>query len=178
MDPAPTRKIADSPEAGRPPTAGRLRRWFGRHFTADPDDFADRRANIAFLILYAALVTLPLLFSTNPGGQSISLAGYRMPPGCFSREIFGVSCPGCGLGRSFVATAHGHFAEAMARHRLGIFLYALFASQALLRIWCLWRAPRRLPRPVILAHHWAALTMIVLLIGNWTAGLWLGGNGW
>lgn len=46
------------------------------------------------------------------------------PVVCPLRRTTGVPCPGCGLSRSFVATAHLGFREAFAFHPFGPLLFA------------------------------------------------------
>lgn len=52
-----------------------------------------------------------------------------LPDVCWSRRLLGVSCPGCGLTRSFVAMAHGRFGQALDFNLMGPFLYLLCWSQ-------------------------------------------------
>lgn len=170
-------KTSGPRQAPSPVEPGRLRRFVGRLARPEPGQFEDRRANAGYLVLYAALLVLPALFAVTDDGEALCLAGRRLPPGCVSRELFGTTCPGCGLGRSFVEIAHGRLGAAMAQQRVGLVLYTLFLGQAVFRAWCLWRGPRPVPHGAALVHHWSALVMIALLIGNWIAGFWLGGNG-
>lgn len=173
----PLHEARGTPKTGGALRASWLRRFLDWLIAPEHGQFKDRRTNAWYLLLYLALLTLPALFVVDHDGKSISLANRSLPPTCFSHQLFGVSCPGCGLGRSFVAVTHGHFSAAMAFHRISIPLYALFLGQVVLRAWCLWRGARPLPRGVVLIHHWAALGMIALLIGNWVVGGWFGGNG-
>ena len=57
-----------------------------------------------------------------------------LPQTCLSRSIFGVSCPGCGLTRSFVAIGHGDLHAALLANPIGPAIYLL----------CLLQAPYRL----------------------------------
>lgn len=49
----------------------------------------------------------------------------QLPEMCMSRRIFGISCPGCGLTRSFVAMAHGEFVLAAQANPMGPVLFVL-----------------------------------------------------
>jgi len=57
-----------------------------------------------------------------------------LPQACFSRLIFGVSCPGCGLTRSFVAIGQGDVHSAFLLNPMGPAVYLL----------CLLQVPYRL----------------------------------
>ncbi len=46
---------------------------------------------------------------------------------CLIKLATGIDCPGCGLGRSFIAMSAGDFAGAWRAHALGPLLYAAAA---------------------------------------------------
>lgn len=46
---------------------------------------------------------------------------------CWSRVLLGKECPGCGLTRSFIATASGQLGHALAYNRLGPILFGAIA---------------------------------------------------
>ena len=58
----------------------------------------------------------------------------QLPEMCMSRRIFGISCPGCGLTRSFVAMAHGEFHLAIQANPMGPVLFVLCWAQIPYRI--------------------------------------------
>ncbi|HMK36092.1 MAG TPA: DUF2752 domain-containing protein [Desulfomonilaceae bacterium] len=57
-----------------------------------------------------------------------------LPETCTSRILFGVSCPGCGLTRSFVATARGEWHRAFVFNFMGPVLFVLCCLQIPYRI--------------------------------------------
>lgn len=59
---------------------------------------------------------------------------FQLPETCMSRRIFGVSCPGCGLTRSFVAIAHGEFYLAARANPMGPGLFVLCWLQVPYRV--------------------------------------------
>lgn len=59
----------------------------------------------------------------------------RQPTVCAVRSVTGVPCPGCGLTRSFVTTAHGDVAGAFAFHPFGPVLFALSLLALLALLW-------------------------------------------
>ena len=67
--------------------------------------------------------------------DAVYLMGRALPESCLSRRVFGVSCPGCGLTRAFVLTAHLELAAAFRAHALGPILWALTALQVPWRAW-------------------------------------------
>jgi len=52
-----------------------------------------------------------------------------IPSICPFQNLTGMPCPGCGLTRSFVCFAHGHFAEAFRYHALGPALFVALLGQ-------------------------------------------------
>ena len=57
-----------------------------------------------------------------------------LPHACLSQSVFGVSCPGCGLTRSYVAIGQGELHTALLANPIGPAIYLL----------CLLQAPYRL----------------------------------
>lgn len=79
-----------------------------------------------------------LLSPTTTGGLTLPLPmkgeGIRLPPTCASRLLLGVPCPGCGLTRSFVATARCDFDGAVRLNPMGPVLFVLCLLQIPYRI--------------------------------------------
>jgi len=146
-----------------------------RSLRTNPDVSA-RRANDwqMLLLATAALVGAALLEVVD--GQYIAIRGfaeYPFPHSCFSRSLFSVDCPGCGLTRSFVLVAHGKFAESFAMHHVGIPLAIAFAAQIPYRTLRLWKPERDwIPKPYRTALSWL---FIGLLLGNWLLKLTIPG---
>ena len=99
----------------------------------------------------------------------LGLSEWIVPPLCVSREWFGVTCPGCGLTRSFIFLAQGDWQAAWTAHRLGWLLATCVVLQIPYRILGLYR-PQKALIP-LKARHWISLILIGLLIGNWMVGL-------
>ena len=51
-----------------------------------------------------------------------------------------LSCPGCGMTRSFTYMGHGQIVDAFRLHMLGPFLYTLVVVQIPLRMMRLWQS--------------------------------------
>lgn len=67
---------------------------------------------------------------------------------CPFRLLTGVTCPACGMTRSWVHTAHGQWSEALAQHALGpaVMLFVLVATLVLAMqlLTRRWQVPPRL----------------------------------
>ena len=88
-----------------------------------PDAPRKTNAGTVWLLLsgvFAASVLLPL--PRGAGGQ----IGH-LPSLCLFYRLTGLPCPGCGLTRSFVCLAHGHFWESLHWHPLGPAIFLVFA---------------------------------------------------
>lgn len=92
------------------------------------------------------------------------LSGYPLPHLCMSRLLYGVTCPGCGLTRSFIHLAHGEWHAAWRVHRCGWLLAALVAAQVPYRALILTRVVRPLSTRVAQGLAFAVLSALVL---NW-----------
>lgn len=74
----------------------------------------------------------------NPGGGGRVVVGgvdWELPVSCAVRTVWGWSCPGCGLTRSFVLAADGNWRAAFGQHAAGTLLFAWLLLQIPLLIW-------------------------------------------
>ena len=113
---------------------------------------------LAILLVASALLPLP---------QGNAIAG--MPSICVFHNLTGWPCPGCGLTRSWVSMAHGHFAGAFTWHPLGpvLFLGALSYT-----IWSAWIALSRPPFPVPMKLQTRFIVGLALtMLGFWALRL-------
>jgi hypothetical protein len=134
------------------------------------------------LILALAVVAITGSFvmqSSERGGLEFPLpcAGkcVALPETCLSRTVFGVSCPGCGLTRSFVALSAGNGAEAVRLNLMGPILYVLCWLQIPYRVAEYFTLGRSIPlwnrvRGVLSYTMWVVL---VGLVATWIARLCL-----
>lgn len=124
----------------------------------------------AMLLVAVVIIGLSLVLSVRDDGKValIGLSDWPLPETCGLRSTFGISCPGCGLTRSFVYLAHGDWQRSVAIHRIGWLLALFFALQIPYR----WLALRR--PGWTLSSNWAigvATVFTVALIGNWIFNL-------
>ena len=89
---------------------------------------------------------------------------------CMIRRLTGVTCPGCGLTRSFVALLYGRWSSAMHHHPLAPLVMATMIGWWLYACVSLWR--RQLPAKVP-SWLWSLGLGVVLTFGGWR--LWLSG---
>ncbi|MDB5333293.1 MAG: hypothetical protein JWP03_4444 [Phycisphaerales bacterium] len=122
-------------------------------------------------MLIIAGITIALAFSLRVvQGDRVAfwfLPQHPLPQTCGSRALFGMDCPGCGLTRSFVFLAHGHWNAALHVHRVGWVLALATVLQIPYRIIAL-RTGYILPAPI--ARN-ISRGLIILLIGNWVLGI-------
>lgn len=141
--------------------------------------------HLCLLALAAAAVIGSCLLQTTPEGAlrltvPFSTTEFRVAEVCTSRRVFGVSCPGCGLTRSFAATARGDYRAAFRCNPMGPILFVI----------CLAQVPYRLTEYFGLGHSigwWNAvrrrlhlLTWFIVagLVGQWLARVIAGRIGW
>jgi len=92
-----------------------------------------------------------------------------LPHVCVSRRVLGVTCPGCGLTRSFIHLAHGRWSQSLAVHRLGWLIALIVAAQLPYRLVALARRGHTgLSYRVV---DVTCLILVGLLLLNWGLGL-------
>src|SRR5262245_42402323 len=140
--------------------------------TRVPDCPTPRRHR-EMLVISCLVIAASFALAVRPQ-ERVSLAWapeLQLPPLCMSQELFGVSCPGCGLTRSFVHLAHGDWRASWETHRLGWLLAGMVLLQLPYRIHGLChRGKALIPTR---ARWWIANGLIALLIGNWLIGFLL-----
>lgn len=134
---------------------------------------AMRRYHIEMLVLAAIALAGSLLLEVQ-GQQRVGLRygpALTLPETCVSREWFAVPCPGCGLTRSFIELAQGHFAKSWHHHRMGWVLALATLFQFPYRWYALRRAGAKLLPPS--STKWMGISLIGLLVLNWLFNLLL-----
>ncbi len=133
----------------------------------------NKGTHLPYLLICTFLVFTPFLLQCEfSAHQSVTLFSFKLPTICMSQRLFGVACPGCGLTRSFVLLAHGHFRASWEIHHLGIPLYLFFGYQIVYRSYCLRHLDKPIPKRWLDLQNLLPSVLIILLLGNWIAGLW------
>ena len=106
-------------------------------------------------VLYGCL-TAAVTAATVLAPESVE----RLPTACAFRRVTGLPCPGCGLTRSWVLTAHGRLRGASERHPFGppTFLVSLLLVL---------RGPRAVPMASLPARQQQALTSLAAVWLSW-----------
>lgn len=58
----------------------------------------------------------------------LSMGTLEAVPLCLFRRVWGVRCPGCGMGHALIAAFQGHWAESFRHHILGIPVLAVWTG--------------------------------------------------
>ena len=114
----------------------------------------------------APFLLLALFLVPPPGPDNKSLLG--LPDLCPIKALTHIPCPGCGISRSLVCTAHGELARAFVLHPLGPVFFVIIAGLVALRFF-----PKLQPSPKRI--NTGACVLVVLLLSLWAARLlgWL-----
>ena len=83
-----------------------------------------------------------------------------LPPVCAFRRLTGLPCPGCGLTRSWVLTAHGRLRQASNRHPFG-------PPTFLLSLLLVLRGPPAVPTGSLPRRQQQALTGLAAVWLSW-----------
>ncbi len=130
----------------------------------------ERRRHREMLIICALAIAAAPLLKVLPD-ERVAVRGVDavLPPSCPSRTIFKVSCPGCGLTRSFVHLSRADWDDSVRCNRVGWILMIAVAMQIPYRLHALYGSGRFLVGPSF--SWWFGMGLIVLLIGNWVYGM-------
>ena len=123
------------------------------------------------LAIAVTVIVLAFSLKTRPD-QLVEfrwLPGYPMPETCMSRAWFGVSCPGCGLTRSFISLVRGDWAAAFQYSRVTFVLAFTVLTQIPYRTFMLLQLSKHgMPEPDIgIVGTVFSWLIIVALVGNW-----------
>jgi hypothetical protein len=131
-------------------------------------------------ILGLALIALLGSFLLQPRGDTglyltapVWGARLPLPDTCLSRTVLGISCPGCGLTRSFAAMARGEIVSALQLNPCGPLLFILCCLQIPYRVLAYLNVGLTTPWLQRIEKHGYFMTwcIVVGLIAAWIAGL-------
>jgi Protein of unknown function (DUF2752) len=114
-----------------------------------------------------------LLQPSSTGGLyvPIPVLGIRfpLPDACVSHAILGISCPGCGLTRSFTAVARGEMLAALHLNPCGPLLFLLCCLQIPYRILAYLNVGQSIPLLRWIEKHGHFITWGIAagLVGSW-----------
>lgn len=131
-----------------------------------------RSWHLQVLVLSVVIVALAMLLQVRADQRVYvtGLSSFPIPESCGMQIMFGQSCPGCGLTRSFIHLAHGDWQRSFAVHRIGWIVALLVAFQIPYRLLALYH-------PIVtVGGHWGWIIGIlvgVAMFVNWFYNLWL-----
>jgi len=138
-------------------------------FVARPDPLF----HAVLLGLCATVLFLAVVLSIRGSTQVVlPLLNLPLPELCMMKRYTGLTCPGCGLTRCFIALARGDLPAALAYNPAGVLLFVIVALQIPLRGYQIWRIRHGLPE--LSTGIWgqtALLVFVVALLGQWTMRL-------
>ena len=128
------------------------------------------RSRHRLVLVGVALVLVASFVLKVVDGERVAVRGfeaYPLPHTCASRMLIQRGCPGCGLTRSFVHLAAGHWQDSLNVHRLGWLLALSFLLQIPYRaVGLLGSNPRPLGKriPAVFGY-----SLLALLFANWVS---------
>ena len=139
---------------------------------ASPKGMYNLDSWVWFFSVSAVLVAAFFLEVRAEGRVAIWGQQWVLPESCFTKYRLGISCPGCGLTRSFIHLTHGQFAAAWHVNWTGcvLFSYAVFqlplALAHALTSRETWRRPGTF-RTLIRCNEFAIIGILLLLFARW-----------
>jgi len=123
------------------------------------------------LTLSCVVLFLAVLLENRGEGrtQVVYLPGMSspLPETCYSKRMFGMECPGCGLTRSFIAMASGDVSRAWLFNPGGVLFFLMVVFQVPYRIYQIHRV-RTGRRPYFNKYFiWSALGLALIMFGQW-----------
>lgn len=103
-----------------------------RRDAARPRDPArSRRAHQQLILILSVAVLGAAALLRVEGGQRVVVPGVEvaLPEVCTSQRLLGISCPGCGLTRSFISLADGDLGRAWQYNPAGVLLFGFVVAQ-------------------------------------------------
>ncbi|QEG40053.1 DUF2752 domain-containing protein [Roseimaritima ulvae] len=124
---------------------------------------------IAWLVgLTAVVAAAAMLRFEAPRTVLLPWSDVALPESCGAQRMLGIDCPGCGLTRSFILTAHGRLGDAFQMHPAGTLAFIVLTLIIPLRLWQGYRvAIGRPPRSTVMAEVWVLLSLLVLSFVWW-----------
>ncbi len=105
---------------------------------------------------WALCIVIGAVLIPAPSPSASTVLG--LPKLCLMRNITGIACPGCGMTRSLIASAHLHLTDAIMFHPLGppvfVLLITYCASRLVYKVNC--------ERDVTVGHRWMRVVPLVL----------------
>lgn len=128
-----------------------------------------RNHHRVLLAIYATVVVLMFLLQVRSDQrvEFFFLPDVPLPETCYSRSLFDVDCPGCGLTRSFIYLAAGRIADSWSANRVGWLLLFAVLIQFPYRLLALRNLDRAQEPPLASWHTPFSAFLIVALITNW-----------
>ncbi len=136
--------------------------------------------HVEMLVISTLAIIGSFVLEVGPSG-CVHLSGMpfcQVPQTCFSQDIFGVSCPGCGLTRSFIHLADFNLQASLQIHRLGWLFFIVTLAQIPYRTFAL-----RHEGSLLMSNAGGKMfgnLLIAMLIINWLIGMLfyktIGGN--
>lgn len=131
--------------------------------------------HVIFLTMSATILLLSFVMKFD-GVDAVSLPGFSspLPEACGSKIYFGLSCPGCGLTRSFISISQGKLSEAWRLNPASFFVYAFVAIQIPWQCFQIWRIRQG---KQIVESSWVFLPLLVsavALVIQWIVKLSMG----
>lgn len=152
----------------------------GDDLSTDPQVLAQRSRESGFnwsaFFWFTGTVLILVLSATMTvgDGRDVYFPGFDrpVPETCTLRGRFGISCPGCGLTRSFIHLAHGRLYEALEVNWVGVVVFAFALLQIPLSLVHWFLPPRErdlLPgyQIVIRWNEWLTVALAILLVFRW-----------
>ena len=131
--------------------------------------------NLIILVVCSAILGGALIRQVSPLGDSrVRVGGTVLPNICMFRAYTGLPCPGCGLTRSLIATAHGKIGLSFSLHRLGPITLIYVLLQFVLNLGYIMIPKRRalLSRYLKILHR-GIIVLAALFLLNWIFNLFL-----
>lgn len=91
---------------------------------------------------------------------------------CFYRENFGISCPSCGLTRSFISIGKFNFSDAFGYNRIGPFIYLLFILALIFNVFGIFKSRYTRLMGKLVAVYGVAVCIILVI--SWVLDYFFG----
>ena len=136
--------------------------------TVSKPSWSEQHPHAWVLVICIGIIVLAFLLRIDSGEfVVVPWLNLALPQTCMFRNMTSLNCPGCGLTRSFISLADGHWYQAWQFNPVGWMIFILVVVQIPFRMVQLVRLRSGREALVFPGALWLTWSLMILLIAQW-----------